>query len=635
MDIGQIIFDAITYLIALLLYVVERLLCQLLDFLYDMFEMFSGIAMVKYDGSSEFLINVFFHNSIINTIFWGMAVISIALTIAFTVVSLVKKTFDSNEKVKASYGQILTNVFKSILIIILITAIISVVLTACNVLLQQISYMFDVAQELSQPSTVKFTDEDYATMYRILNTVANYSINPTYSNQYNINACYNDIRGDIQVLEKRKLLHLTYKDKTQPDNWQHAIREIYVASDPKKSISLESNNTALNKAILSCMDQLRTNKNFKPLASPYTEARANNTIKTSLGRVVMLGGTFEAARDEAYNEGASFNDALRYPYYVQDEGCDIYDRDECENAFNIGLLTWNHILVLVCVVYLLKIFATILFNCVARIFNILVLYIMAPPFVAVMPLDEGEKFKQWITAFVIQSLGIFGIIISVRLMIEFIPIILSDKLVFFENSFGNLVAKMVFLIGAGFTCSKAGEMISGILANNAGMQSLMAGNVGAQALGATMSAGMTIGKGAMKAGLAVGKGLSDVTGLTTGVKKLGEATGISKLGERMRDRGGLIGMAAQKDYRSDAERTEAAKQQREQQSADNQSSMASSLNRIAGRVDPQQPQQSQPQTPAPDPTAPGGSESNFNADGSRKTGLGFKLSDPPPMKKKK
>ena len=118
-----------------------------------------------------------------------MALIGIALCFGFAIAAVIKKSFDSTgEKVKGTYGMIIGNVLKSILLILLMTAIVSATLTATSVLMQQIDYLFDNAEEINDPAEIYFDDEDYATMFRVIDTIGNYSLNASYNNRFNINA---------------------------------------------------------------------------------------------------------------------------------------------------------------------------------------------------------------------------------------------------------------------------------------------------------------------------------------------------------------------------------------------------------------------------------------------------------------
>ena len=45
-----------------LFYYIERVLCWIIEILYQMFEVFAGLIKVEYNGSTDYLINIFFSN---------------------------------------------------------------------------------------------------------------------------------------------------------------------------------------------------------------------------------------------------------------------------------------------------------------------------------------------------------------------------------------------------------------------------------------------------------------------------------------------------------------------------------------------------------------------------------------------
>ena len=105
-----------------LLYYLEAAVCKALDWMQQLMDVFTGVSKVTYkpevgEPYEEYLINIFFHNNAISGVYLGMAAIGIVLAFTFAVISVIRKTFDINDKVKMSLGQILTNLFKSILLI--------------------------------------------------------------------------------------------------------------------------------------------------------------------------------------------------------------------------------------------------------------------------------------------------------------------------------------------------------------------------------------------------------------------------------------------------------------------------------------------------------------------------------------
>ena len=155
----------------------------------------------------------------------------------------------------------------------------------------------------------------------------------------------------------------------------------------------------------------------------------------------------------------------------------------------------------------------------------LLLYLIAPLVVAVNPLDDGAKFKQWTTAFVVQSLSVFGTVISMRVILLFMPVVTDPKLVLFDNAVGNLLAKLVIILAGFEVVEKATSLVTGILADNAGWQSITAGDMSGTAksvVGQGMNLANKYGVGALKS--AGGLGLSAVGfGAKTGAKAVAGA----------------------------------------------------------------------------------------------------------------
>ncbi len=111
--------------------------------------------------------------------------------------------FDLEGKQQQSLGQIIWSAIRSLFLIIGLTLVVSVVLSATSILMRQIDYIFNNAYHLDQPQEREFTEEEYAAMGRVLATIGNYSMIPNSNNRYNINLCFNDIRGDMDFLQKQ------------------------------------------------------------------------------------------------------------------------------------------------------------------------------------------------------------------------------------------------------------------------------------------------------------------------------------------------------------------------------------------------------------------------------------------------
>ena len=107
--LGDTIMDGIQAIlyatIYKLLYYIAVGCCWIVNLLYSMFEVMAGLSKVSYDGSYDYLINIFFSNTTVSKVYWGMALIGMAAGFAFAIAAVIKKFFDINDKEKRSYGR--------------------------------------------------------------------------------------------------------------------------------------------------------------------------------------------------------------------------------------------------------------------------------------------------------------------------------------------------------------------------------------------------------------------------------------------------------------------------------------------------------------------------------------------------
>ena len=493
-------FDSLFKWIWTLLYLVDSMVGYIVGILYDFFEKTAGLDTVDYDGTKMTLIQVVFGHSLINKAYWGMAIIGVALCFFFTILAVIRKMFDSSGQVKNSLGEILTQSFKSILLICSMSMLMNMALFFSTSLMNAVQIAFysntTTATE-EHPKT--YTDSEYAAMARVLNTIGNYSLNPSYDSRYNINSCYNDIRADLQTLQNEGTFSVQYSTPDLLTNsshyWQASLQKIVnAAPDLSADVPLDVYNSSLSEAIEEAMEEIRTDEQFKPLEEYADVLSTEDSGKVKLDRIVLLIGTMNAAYNEAFNDtNADVKDQLRAPFYYGYENHDIYDTDDMWDSFN--LKKYDFIIVFFLAFVLAKNMVVIILNCIARIFNMAMLYIIAPPIIAISPLDGGSKFKQWGIAFIGQCFGVFGTVVAMDIMVAFVPIILSSQLKIFDNVLVNYITKLI-IVWAGFeTARKASALLTAILSEN-GVAAAGVGDMAREAGILTHTAGMMAGAGA-------------------------------------------------------------------------------------------------------------------------------------------
>lgn len=389
---------------------VDQFLVWAVSVLYSMFEVFAGIRKVtRLDAKGnvetvDYLINMFFFDKSINTIYWGMAGIGIVLSFGFAMYALIKKIFDIDDKIKTSLGGILGNLFKSVLSIIILNFMVVSILTATNVLMQRMVSLFDNADLIGQGTEITFDESDYATMARILNTIGNYSLNPARNSKYNINACFNEIRNDMLTLQKKGAFNFTYRDyekvkkeggeegeytivyKTNTKRtWQYELVRIAVAHNLSVDQPIDVYDEQLTNAIIDCMDDIEKYRDLAPLQKYTSPAEKIGPANTPIDAIIFLSGTLNAAKNTAFNQNPSIFDSLRYEY-IRPGGKDIQNQSQVMQDFKLADM--SHLTIIIVSLLVGNIFLSLNVNCVARIFNMLLLYIIAPPFFATTPLDR-------------------------------------------------------------------------------------------------------------------------------------------------------------------------------------------------------------------------------------------------------
>ena len=135
-SIGSSIVEGISTVIGKgLYYLVVQGLLSIVNAFYRLFSVFAGMTKVEYDGEKDYLINVFFSNTLISNIYWGMAILGIIMIFVFAIIAVIKKVFDLYDKQQRSLGQIITSSLKSFFTILLLTTFMTLVLNATNVLM--------------------------------------------------------------------------------------------------------------------------------------------------------------------------------------------------------------------------------------------------------------------------------------------------------------------------------------------------------------------------------------------------------------------------------------------------------------------------------------------------------------------
>lgn len=240
-----------------------------------------------------------------------------------------------------------------------------------------------------------------------------------------------------------------------------------------------------------------------------TVSLATGTNDVSLGRIVFCSTTLNAHRNDAQNiskfpvEKNIMTDTDRkYFYYKSVQGArDYANSDDVTKYFYLHKLDFVTGIV-VCVFLAIVMFGSCI-TFIQRIFDIIILYLVSPLFVATMPLDEGEKYKKWKDLFIGKVFTGFGAVLAMNLFLILVPIIMGNQISWGQESAeGTYIFKLLFLCGGAYALNKVGPMLTTLINWQAGQsESENAAYASSLIGGAVASGAVSLAKdGAMKLG---------------------------------------------------------------------------------------------------------------------------------------
>ncbi len=182
---------------------------------------------------------------------------------------------------------------------------------------------------------------------------------------------------------------------------------------------------------------------------------------TSIGGSSLGGRLFTLIADDAYTfedlpkEEVFANFANRisgFDYYSSSNVGVYFDRSEM-NYF-LGFVGGISVLVLL---------IRPLLTFVERTVGLVLLFLAAPISISTVVLDDGARFKLWREQVINKFLVAYGALISLNVFVMLVEVVYS--VTFFDSSFQNGLARMIFVIGGAAAC-KMGPVIIGNLVNS-------------------------------------------------------------------------------------------------------------------------------------------------------------------------
>jgi hypothetical protein len=212
---------------------------------------------------------------------------------------------------------------------------------------------------------------------------------------------------------------------------------------------------------------------------------------STLGSMVFLSGGMKAANDSRYNDNPFYTDALRVGYLNGGKAYD--DLDGVKVDFD--LLKFDYITCTCSAIVISLIMIGALFMFVRRIFDLLILYLVSPLFVAAIPLDDGGAFSKWRELFIGKMFSGFGTVISMKLFFLLIPLLFGANLRLSADAQIDAAMKLFIIIGGAWAAFHSQSTLLHLLSPEAAYAAQESVGIGALVGGMAMSKMGSIGKG--------------------------------------------------------------------------------------------------------------------------------------------
>ncbi|MCC8025771.1 MAG: hypothetical protein LIP16_10805 [Clostridium sp.] len=246
---------------------------------------------------------------------------------------------------------------------------------------------------------------------------------------------------------------------------------------------------------------------------------ATGGVNTSVGNILFLTASMNADRKTMPNrdpfedldlfrtiEGRNprFDDAVRRPYLVGNQLYKNLDRVKAD----FYPTEFDYVTGFVSAIVVLFILTGAVLYFIRRLFEILLLYLVAPLFASTIPADDGMLFKKWREVFIAKFFSGFGIIFSMKYFLMLIPMIGGSELVLYSGTSNayiiNNILKVFLIIGGAWAIYKSQHLILQIISPDSAMAAREANIVTSGLLLGIGSGGFRLGK--MAVGGAINQG---------------------------------------------------------------------------------------------------------------------------------
>ncbi|MGN1060295.1 MAG: Mbov_0396 family ICE element transmembrane protein [Candidatus Coproplasma sp.] len=252
-------------------------------------------------------------------------------------------------------------------------------------------------------------------------------------------------------------------------------------------------------------------------------------VPTCMFAVMWLGNTFMRAMYTATTQGSTSIGSFLFVSFAQDVAppnglsneyaqqflngsLDYYNTEQVTACMNIGDYSFLFSWLAGGVILVSLAGAMVLF--VDRVLSIIILYIVAPFSISTVVIDDGAHFKLWRDQILVKFFMGYGAIIALNIYAMVVSLVMNPSLQFFQNSFLNILMKLLLIGGGAVTLKKSMGLIGNLVQAGAGSNEMRDNAIAASGLRRALGT--------------IGGGLATVSGLNFAKGVIGEAVNMKK-----------------------------------------------------------------------------------------------------------
>lgn len=504
-------FGALISIIPKLLYFLCTLIFQVLDILQLLVRKVAGLDVVYYSSSSilgdagtsseetgdlvlRFIRTIFTgDNAILSNIFWALIILGLIMLIITTFIAVLRSEYAATDAKSASKGKIIGKAFKAIASFAVVPIVCFFGIYLSNIILQALDTITSGTSS-SQLGTTYTTEtgetSSVANLFQQFDTATDQK---TYIS-YNF---FGSNNGDVGV-----------------DGSEKTGNSIPTTSTPISGL--------LFKASAYKSNRIRNNSVFqKHLGEEGVNAGVFGKFGTQYSKAADLldecyANAYTLKNTATLSSNSDFEDQFLYPFGGRDSFIGNYppssfrtfDKNNVQQVwYYYDLWSFNFVICIGGLVVAAKLLIYLCFGLMKRIFELVVLFLIAAPISSLMPLDDGAALKKWREKFTSKVIAAYGPIVGLNLFFVILPFI--TEINFFNIPFVDAIVNVFFVI-VGLTmvkdlCGTISELIGGedAMKTGEGMASEVGSTLGKIGQVAAFPAGMAL-KGT-KTAISLGK----------------------------------------------------------------------------------------------------------------------------------